>query len=288
MNETGNVIEARGLSKSYGEFLALDNASFTLPLGRILGVIGENGAGKTTMLNAILGLIRYDGEVNVLGMNPISHRKKLMEDVSFISDVATLPRWMRVDQILDFVERVHPHFSRDKAVDFLGRTTIPMNKAVKNLSKGMITQLHLAIVMAVDAKLLVLDEPTLGLDVIFRKSFYASLLEEYFDEQRTILVTTHQVEEIEHILTDAMFIKDGRIILHEDLDTLHSRFVEVVVDKDQADALRKMNPLTERTALGRTAFVFEDADRDKLSAFGETRHVGLADVFVAKVTGEQK
>lgn len=280
------VIQARGLSKSYNGFAALKDATFTIPLGRIVGVIGSNGAGKTTLLNSILGLVRYDGDLEVLGLNPATHRAALMRDVCFIADVATLPRWMRVAQVLDYVAGVHPRFDRARALDYLARTTVPLDKRVRALSKGMVAQVHLAIVMAVDAKLLVLDEPTLGLDIIFRKTFYANLLEDYFDKERTIIVTTHQVEEVEHILSDVMFIRDGRVVLDATTDALGERFVEVMVDAERADEARAMGPLAEREAFGRKVFVFENPDRDRLAALGDCRRMGLADIFVAKMTGE--
>jgi ABC-2 type transport system ATP-binding protein len=282
-----NVIEARGLSKSYGSFAALKNVSFTIPLGRIVGVIGANGAGKTTMLNAVLGLTRYDGELKVLGQDPGRDRAKLMENVSFISDVATLPRWMKVSQIIDYVEAVHPNFSRAKALDYLTRTNIPLAKKIRALSKGMVTQLHLAMVMAIDAQLLVLDEPTLGLDIIFRKSFYASLLGDFFDHERTIVVTTHQVEEIEHILTDVMFIREGEMVLYETMDDLAEKYFELTVDADQGEALRALKPISETSALGRIQFVFEGISREELKKYGEPKRVGLADLFVAIMTGGQ-
>jgi len=280
------IISARGLSKHYGDFEALAAADFDIPLGRIYGIIGANGAGKTTMLNAILGLIPHEGEVTVLGKNPARNRDALMEDVCFIADVATLPRWMRVDQLLDFVEGVHPRFSRDVTMTYLQRTKIPLTKRIKALSKGMITQLHLAIVMGIDAKLLVLDEPTLGLDIIFRKAFHRDLLEEYFDAQRTIIVTTHQVEEIEHILTDVMFIRDGRIVFDSPTEDLAERFLEVAVPADRAEEARKLGPMTERTSLGNCIFAFDGVERARLKALGEVKGMNLADIFVAKMSGE--
>ncbi len=283
-----NVIEAKGLSKSYGAFQALKNATFTIPLGRIVGVIGANGAGKTTMLNSVLGLSSFDGELSVLGRDPSKDRRNLMEDISFISDVATLPKWMKVKEVLDYVEGVHPKFSREKALDYLSRTKVPLTKKVKALSKGMVVQLHLAVVMSIDAKLLVLDEPTLGLDIIFRKGFYANLLEDYFDQERTIIVTTHQVEEIEHILSDVIFIEDGEIVMDAPLDELSSSFAELVTDEANAAEARALRPLTERKSLGRYAFVFEGVDRGKLKSLGEVRGMGLADIFVAKMTGEKQ
>lgn len=282
-----NVVEAKGLSKSYGSFKALHDVSFTVPLGRIVGVIGTNGAGKTTLLNAVLGLTRYTGDLKVLGQDPGHNRASLMEDVCFISDVATLPRWMKVKDALDFVEDVHAKFNREKALDYISRTQIPLDKKIRGLSKGMVTQLHLAMVMAIDAQLLVLDEPTLGLDIIFRKNFYSSLLGDYFDHERTIIVTTHQVEEIEHILTDAMFIRDGRIALYDEMDNIAETYAEITVDADKADELRALNPISEERALGRIRFVFGDVSRDELKKFGEPKRVGLADLFVAIMTGGQ-
>ena len=282
------VIEARNLGKSYGKFRALDGISFDIPLGRIVGVIGANGAGKTTMLNAILGLTRYDGELKVMGKNPSTNRAKLMEDVCFISDVATLPRWMKVAQVLDYVESVHPKFDRAVALDYLSRTTVPLDKKVRKLSKGMITQTHLAVIMAIDARLLVLDEPTLGLDIIFRKGFYASLLEEYFDKHRTIVVTTHQVEEIEHILTDAMFIRDGKMVVYETMDDLAMRFCQVLVDQEDAGKARALDPIFEQKAFGKVNFVYNGVDKNKLKKLGDIKRVGLADLFVAYMTGGKR
>lgn len=282
------VIEARNVTRKFGALKAVDNVSFDIERGRIVGLIGANGAGKTTLLNAILGLTQYDGDIKVLGQSPSTRRAKLMEDVCFISDVATLPRWMRVSEVLDYVESVHPKFSRKVALDYLSRTTVPLDKKVKHLSKGMITQTHLAVVMAIDAKLLVLDEPTLGLDIIFRKGFYASLLEEYFDKNRTILVTTHQVEEIEHILSDAIFIRDGEIALNETMEDIAEQYCELVTDEKNAKQAEALGPISERGALGRRAYVFKGVDKKKLKALGEVRMVGLADLFVAIITGGKK
>lgn len=281
------VVTARGLSRRYGKLQALDTVSFSIPSGRIYGIIGANGAGKTTMLNAILGLVTFDGEVSVLGKNPAKDRDELMKDVCFIADVATLPRWMKVEQLLDYVAGVHPKFSRQTTLDFLAQTKIPRNKRIGTLSKGMVTQLHLAIVMGIDAKLLVLDEPTLGLDILFRKAFYRDLLEEYFDEKRTIIITTHQVEEIEHILTDVLFIRDGRIVLDSPIDVLAEMFVELVADSRHIDAARALGPIQERATLGRSAFVYEGVDRAALKPLGELRRLSLADIFVAKMSGEK-
>ncbi len=282
------VVEAKGLGKSYGSFRALRGVSFEIPLGRIVGIIGVNGAGKTTMLNAILGLIRYDGELKVLGRDPAADRANLMNDVCFISDVATLPRWMRVNEVVDYVEGVHPKFSRQKCLDYIGRTKIPETKKVKELSKGMVTQLHLAVVMSIDAHLLVLDEPTLGLDILFRKGFYAALLGDYFDKDRTIIVTTHQVEEIEHILTDAMFINDGEVILYESLDDLGERFQQVTMEAGKAEAAQALHPIYSESSIGMKTLVFDGVDKAKLKEFGQPRRVGLADLFVAIMTGAEQ
>ncbi len=283
---TDTVIEARGLAKTYGDFQALKPSNFSVPLGRILGVIGANGAGKTTMLNAVLGLMSYEGELSVMGCNPSSERGKLMQDVCFIADVATLPKWMKVSEVLDYVEGVHPRFNRDKAMDFLSRTKVPLDRKVRALSKGMTVQVHLAVVMAIDAKLLVLDEPTLGLDIMFRKQFYAALLEEYFDENRTVIVTTHQVEEIEHILSDVMFIKDGEIVLEAEMDELTQQFIEVMVTPGKEEEAQKLGPISKGVTFGKTTCIYKNIDREKLADLGETRRLGLADIFVATMTGE--
>lgn len=283
---TDTVIEARGLAKTYGDFHALRPSSFSVPLGRILGVIGANGAGKTTMLNAVLGLTSYEGELSVMGCNPSTERGKLMQDVCFIADVATLPKWMKVQEVLDYVEGVHPRFDRDKAMDFLRRTKVPLDRKVRALSKGMTVQLHLAVVMAIDAKLLVLDEPTLGLDIMFRKQFYAALLEEYFDENRTVIVTTHQVEEIEHILSDVMFIRDGEIILEAEMEELTQQFIEVMVTPGKEEEAQKLGPISKGVTFGKTTCIYKNIDREKLAELGETRRLGLADIFVATMTGE--
>lgn len=275
------IIEAKNLSKSYGSFRALDDANFEIGLGRIVGVIGSNGAGKTTMLNAILGLTKYTGELSVLGQDPSHDRAKLMQNVCFISDVATLPRWLKVKEVIDFVEGVHTAFDREKALEYLSRTKIPMNKKIKALSKGMVTQLHLAIVMSIDAQLLVLDEPTLGLDIIFRKSFYDNLLEDYFDHERTILVTTHQVEEIENILTDAMFIREGKVVLNSSLDDLATRFRQITVDDKNAEAAKALKPIWQKSVMGLNSFIFDGVSHDELAKLGTPKHVPLADLFVA-------
>lgn len=282
------VIKAKNLSKTYGSFKALAGVDLEIPLGRIVGVIGANGAGKTTLLNAILGLSTYEGELDVLGRDPAKQRGDLMKDTCFISDVATLPKWMTVAEVFDFVENVHDKFDRAKALDFLSRTSVPIGKKIRQLSKGMVVQVHLAVVMAIDAKLLVLDEPTLGLDIIFRKEFYKTLLEEYFDEDRTILITTHQVEEVEHILTDVVFVRDGRVVLNSDIEQLSERFAEVRVTQDQEEEAKSLNPVMTGNSFGQMTCVYRDQDFEGLKKLGEVRRIGLADIFVVTVKGEQQ
>ena len=279
-------IEARGLRKAFGTTIALDGIDLRVEEGHILGLIGPNGAGKTTALNAILGLTPYQGELKVLGRDPWTERDQLMRDVCFIADVAVLPRWMRVSQALDYVAGVHPRFDRAKAEGFLAKTTIKRASKVRELSKGMVTQLHLALVMAIDARLLVLDEPTLGLDILYRKQFYDSLLNDYFDRSRTIVVTTHQVEEIQHILTDVMFIDRGRIVLDCSMEEFESRYLEVMVHPEQVAAARALKPIHERQVFGRSILLFDRVDRDQLAALGEVRTPSIADLFVA-VMGNQ-
>ncbi|HEX5128288.1 MAG TPA: ABC transporter ATP-binding protein [Usitatibacter sp.] len=274
-------IEARGLRKTYGATKALDGVDLKVEEGRILGLIGPNGAGKTTALNAILGLTPCEGELRVLGRDPWTERDELMREVCFIADVAVLPRWMKVRQALDYVGGVHPRFDRARAEAFLARTQVPLDKKIGKLSKGMVTQLHLALVMAIDAKLLVLDEPTLGLDILFRKSFYDSLLNDYFDGKRTIVVTTHQVEEIQHVLTDLAFIKDGRIVLDSSMEGFEERFAEVMVGPAELEEARKLGPIHERQVFGKSILLFDGKDRARLEALGEVRTPGIADVFVA-------
>jgi ABC-2 type transport system ATP-binding protein len=274
-------IEARGLHKAFGTTVALDRVNLRVEEGRILGLIGPNGAGKTTALNAILGLTAYQGELRVLGRDPWAERDQLMRDVCFIADVAVLPRWMRVSQALDYVAGVHPRFDRAKAESFLARTTIRRDSKVKQLSKGMVAQLHLALVMAIDAKLLVLDEPTLGLDLLYRKQFYDGLLNDYFDRNRTIVVATHQVDEIQHVLTDVMFIDRGRIVLDCSMEEVESRYLEVMVNPEQLDTARALKPMHERQALGRSILLFDRVDRQQLAAFGEVRTPSIADLFIA-------
>jgi ABC-2 type transport system ATP-binding protein len=289
------VIEARGLRKAFGTTLALDGVDLRLEEGRILGLIGPNGAGKSTALNAILGLTTYEGELKVLGRDPWNERDQLMCDVCFIADVAVLPRWMRVSQALDYLEGVHPRFNRAKAEGFLARSSIVFdpgpNRAgrrdpkVRELSKGMVAQLHLALVMAIDAKLLVLDEPTLGLDILYRKQFYDSLLNDYFDQRRTIVVTTHQVEDVQHVITDLIFVNRGRIVLNTSMEDFESRYVEVSVRPEQLPAVRALKPFHERQVIGRSLLLFDRPDRSQLAAFGELRTPSIADLFVAVIGG---
>jgi ABC-2 type transport system ATP-binding protein len=274
-------IEARGLRKTFGTTIALDNVDLRVEPGRILGLIGPNGAGKTTALNAILGLTSYEGKLTVLGRDPWSAREELMRDVSFIADVAVLPRWIRVSQLLDYVAGVHPRFDRAKAEGFLAKTAIKRTSKVRQLSKGMVAQLHLALVMAIDAKLLVLDEPTLGLDILYRKQFYDSLLNDYFDGSRTIVVTTHQVEEIQDVLTDLMFINHGRIVLECSMEEFESRYLEVMVNPEQIATARALKPIYERPVFGRSVLLFDGADRQQVAALGEVRRPSIADLFVA-------
>ena len=277
-------IEARGLRKTFGTTIALDGVDLRVEEGRILGLIGPNGAGKTTALNAILGLTPYQGELKVLGHNPWTERDQLMRDVCFIADVAVLPRWLRVSHAVEFVAGVHPRFDRAKAEGFLAKTNIRQNSKVRELSKGMVTQLHLALVMAIDARLLVLDEPTIGLDILYRKQFYDSLLNDYFDRTRTIVVTTHQVEEVQHVLTDVMFINRGRIVFQSSMEDFESRYLEVTVRPEQLSAARALKPIYERQTLGRSVLLFDRVDRQKLAALGEVRTPGIADVFVAMLS----
>ena len=277
-------IEAHGLRKVYGTTVALDNVDLRVEEGRILGIIGPNGAGKTTALNAILGLTEYQGELKVLGRDPWAERDQLMRDVSFIADVAVLPRWIRVSQLLDYVVGVHPKFDRVKAESFLSKTEIKPASKVRQLSKGMVAQLHLAIVMAIDAKLLVLDEPTLGLDILYRKQFYDSLLNDYFDGKRTIIVTTHQVEEVQDVLTDLIFISHGRIVLECSMEEFESRYVELMVHPDHVAGARSLKPINERQLFGRSIMLFDQIDRGQLAALGDVRTPTIADLFVAVMT----
>ncbi len=285
MVNTLPVISARGLAKRYGKSVAVDQISFDIPTGRIVGLIGPNGSGKTTTLKAALGLIPFDGELKVLGKDPRTERDELMHDVCFIADVAVLPRWLKVKDAIDFVDGVHPKFNRAKAEAYIAHTKLKPSMKVKEMSKGMIVQLHLALVMAIDAKLLVLDEPTLGLDILYRKQFYQNLLEDYFDDEKTIVITTHQVEEIEHILTDLMFIREGKIVLSTTMDEVGERFIEVMVPADKTDAARALKPIDERQVFGKSVMLFDGVPRETLAGFGETRNPGVADLFVATMKG---
>lgn len=281
-----SLVEARGVTKTFGSLRAVDNVSFDIEKGRIMGLIGPNGAGKTTLLKALLGLTDCEGSLSVLGLDPFRQRRELMQNICFIADVAVLPRWLRVNQLLDFVEAVHPHFTRKRAEQLLGETKIPARAKVRELSKGMVTQLHLSIITAVDAKLLVLDEPTLGLDILFRKEFYRNLLSDYFDDERTILITTHQVEEIENLLTDVMFINNGKIVLDASMESLPERYVELLTSGEAVERAREMKPIFEREVFGKKVLTFEDVSRTTLESLGEIRTPDIADLFVAKVKGE--
>jgi ABC-2 type transport system ATP-binding protein len=279
--EIMTCIEARGLRKAFGTTIALDGVDLRVEEGRILGLIGPNGAGKTTALDAILGLTSYQGELRVLGRDPWNERDQLMRDVCFIADVAVLPRWMRVSQALDYVAGVHPRFDRAKAEGFLAKTTIKRTSKVRQLSKGMVAQLHLALVMAIDARLLVLDEPTLGLDILYRKQFYDSLLNDYFDGSRTIVVTTHQVEELQDVLTDLMFINRGRIVLKCSMEEFETRYVEVMVNAEHVAAAQALKPIRTRQVFGRSILLFDNVDRQQLAGLGDLRTPSIADLFVA-------
>jgi ABC-2 type transport system ATP-binding protein len=284
------VISAKGLTKRYGKQVAVDGVSFDIPAGRIVGLIGPNGSGKTTTLKAALGLIPFDGELSVLGLDPRTQRDELMKDVCFIADVAILPRWLCVADAIDFVAGVHPRFDRAKAERYIANTKLKPSMKVKQMSKGMIVQLHLALVMAIDAKLLVLDEPTLGLDIIYRKQFYQNLLEDYFDENKTVVITTHQVEEVEHILTDLMFIRDGKLVLSASMDEIGERYTEVMVAADKLSAANALQPIDQRVVFGKSVMLFDSAgpcgvSRAQLAALGETRNPSVADLFVATMKG---
>ncbi|SDQ28748.1 ABC transporter ATP-binding protein [Pseudoxanthomonas sp. CF125] len=283
---SNTVISARNLRKAYRNKVALNDTGFQIEAGKIIGLIGPNGAGKTTALKAILGLVPFEGDLKVLGLDPRKQRDELMNEVCFIADVAVLPRWIRVKEAIDFVDGIHPRFDRAKCERFIAHTQLNPNLRVREMSKGMIVQLHLALVMAIDAKLLVLDEPTLGLDILYRKQFYQRLLEDYFDEQKTIIVTTHQVEEIENILTDVMFIRDGKIVLTAAMDEVADRYTEVLASAEHVEAARALKPIDERALpFGKTVMLFDGVPRQQLAAFGETRNPGLADLFVAIMKG---
>ncbi len=283
-NTASPVIKASGLIKRYGKQLAVDHIDLEIAAGRIIGLIGPNGAGKTTLMKAILGLATYDGKLNVLGLDPATQRSQLMEDVCFIADVAVLPRWIKVKQLIALTGKIHPRFSRQRCLDYLAKTKISMDSKVKQLSKGMVAQLHLALVMSIDARLLVLDEPTLGLDILYRREFYSNLLNDYFDDERSIIITTHQVEEVEHILTDLIFINDGKIALHCSMEEMQERYTEVMVRPDRAAETRALGPLHESQSFGRHIFLFDGVDRDTLAALGEIRTPSVADLFVATMS----
>jgi ABC-2 type transport system ATP-binding protein len=278
-----SLVSAQGVSKRFGSVHAVDNVSFEIEKGRILGLIGPNGAGKTTLLKALLGLTDCEGHLSVLGLDPFKQRKEMMRNICFIADVAVLPRWIKVTQLLDYVETIHPNFSRKHAEEHLAKTKVRSDSKVRELSKGMVTQLHLSIIMSINAKLLVLDEPTLGLDIIFRKEFYANLLNDYFDEERTILITTHQVEEVENLLTDVMFIDDGKILLDSTMDTLADTYVEVSASGEEATKARGLGPIAENEMFGKSVMLFEGVSREHLQGLGELRTPAIADIFVAKV-----
>ncbi|MDH3612511.1 MAG: ABC transporter ATP-binding protein [Gammaproteobacteria bacterium] len=280
-----SLVTASNVSKRYGDVRAVDNVSFEIEKGKIMGLIGPNGAGKTTLLKAVLGLTDCEGQLSVLGLDPFRQRKELMQNICFIADVAVLPRWIKVTQLLDFMASTHPNFSRTRAEELLSRTKVRNDAKIRELSKGMVTQLHLSIITAIDARLLVLDEPTLGLDIIFRKEFYGNLLNDYFDGERTILITTHQVEEIENLLTDIMFINDGRIILDSSMGALPDAYVELVTSGEEAEKARQLGPLYERDVFGKKVMTFEGVDRERLKGLGDAHTPSVADLFVAKVKG---
>ena len=282
-----SLVTARNVTKSFGDLRAVDNVSFSIDEGKILGLIGPNGAGKTTLLKAVLGLTDCEGELSVLGLDPFRQRKELMQNICFIADVAVLPRWIRVSQLLDFVGATHPNFSRKRCDELLGQTKIKSKSKVRELSKGMVTQLHLSIITAIDAKLLILDEPTLGLDIIFRKEFYSNLLNDYFDGKRTILITTHQVEEIENLLTDIMFIHDGRILLESPMDSIADSYVELLTSGENLVKARGFGPIATREVFGKSVLLYENVDRDNLKGLGELHTPSVADLFVAKIKGAQ-
>ena len=284
---TTSLVTARNVTKTFGDVRAVDNVSFSIDEGKILGLIGPNGAGKTTLLKAVLGLTDCEGELSVLGLDPFRQRTELMRNICFIADVAVLPRWIRVTQLLDFVEQTHPNFSRKRCEELLGLTKIQSRSKVRELSKGMVTQLHLSIITAIDAKLLILDEPTLGLDIIFRKEFYGNLLNDYFDGQRTILITTHQVEEIENLLTDIMFIHEGRIVLESPMDSISESYVELLTSGDNLAKARGFGPIATREVFGKSVLLFEGVDRSNLQGLGELHTPSVADLFVAKIKGAQ-
>jgi ABC-2 type transport system ATP-binding protein len=280
-----SLVTATNVTKSFGDLRAVDDVSFEIEKGKIMGLFGPNGAGKTTLLKAVLGLTDCEGQLSVLGLDPFKQRKELMQNICFIADVAVLPRWIKVSQLLDFMESTHPNFSRSRTEELLSRTKVRNHSKVRELSKGMVTQLHLSIITAIDAKLLILDEPTLGLDIIFRKDFYSNLLNDYFDGERTILITTHQIEEIENLMTDIMFINDGRILLDSSMENLPELFVELVTSGENAEKARQLGPFYERDVFGKKVMTFEGVDKERLAGLGESHTPSVADLFVAKVKG---
>ncbi len=281
-----NILQAQGLSKKYGNYKALNNIDLNLDSGRILGLIGPNGAGKTTLLKSILGLTPFDGKLEIFGLDPHKQRDELMERVCFIADVAVLPRWIKVSQAIDFVEGVHPKFNRERCMGYLAKTKLKQSSKVKELSKGMVVQLHLALIMSIDADLLILDEPTLGLDILFRKAFYEQLLNDYFDEDRTIIITTHQVEEIEHILSDLVFIQNGEIVLNDSMDAIADTYYEVMIEKEYEEQALAMKPLSVREVFGQKVCLFSGVAKPHLEEMGKVRKPSVADLFVAKMQGE--
>ena len=281
------ILSARNVNKHYKKFQALNSVNLDIEKGKIVGLIGPNGAGKTTLLKAVLGLDTCEGELEVLGLDPFKQRPQLMKEICFIADVAVLPKWIRVKNLLKFTEQTHPNFSIEKAKAFLSKTKITMDQKVKQMSKGMVAQLHLAIVMSIDAKLLVLDEPTLGLDILFRKEFYDNLLNDYFDHERTIIVTTHQIEEIEHILTDVLFIREGEIVLNANMEELTGQYFEVMVDAEHYAEAAQYNPLTERKVFGKHIMLFKTESREKLEQLGEVQRPSVSDLFVALMKEKQ-
>ena len=282
-----SLISIHNVSKSYGRTVALHNLNFSIPPGKIVGLVGPNGAGKTTLLRALTGLISYEGTINVLGWEPNEERKKLMERVGVIHDVPVLPPWMKVKQLIAFHEQMQPEFSREKCEQFLERTSVTEDRKVKNLSKGMKTQLHLALMLATKSEVLILDEPTHGLDILFRKQFYNTVLEDYFDQTKSIIVSTHQIEEVEHILSDVIFIKEGEVILYESIDNLNDQFIQVTTSAQDAGQVRKLNPLIESNIFGKKVFLLKDADRTAVEKYGEVTSPSLADMFVALMEGGQ-
>lgn len=285
-----SVVNIEHLRKRYGSHIAVDNVSLNIEQGSIVGLIGPNGAGKTSILKSILGLTSYDGNIRLFGQDVKNNQAQILNDVCFIADTSILPRWMKVKQAIEYVDGVHPKFDIEKANQFIAKTNINVNSKISELSKGMVTQLHLALIMSINVKLLVLDEPTLGLDILYRKAFYDSLLNDYYDEERTIVITTHQVEEIESLLTDIVFVKNGQIILDEKMENLENRFIELEVNKQNESEAKALFPIYQRNILGGSLFMFENPDISTLESLGKIRQPSIADLFVAKmnVNGQQQ